>query len=151
MVFNEAEMTFKKTDDFSQSTKVYGEELEQEEIHVEVEHNDVELHNPYEVEEQAQADDEDEETDNDYLLIRDRSRRVIKLPLRLGYADLITYALISSSEVLDEEPIDYKEVMTSRDKTGWLKAMDDEINSLHGNNTWELIEKPAGAQLVSCK
>src|ERR1051325_9249622 len=31
-----------------------------------------------------------------------------------------------------------------------MKAMDNEIKSLHDNNTW-LIKKPAGARLVSCK
>ena len=32
-----------------------------------------------------------------------------------------------------------------------MKAMDDEMKYLHDNNTWELIKKPAGAKLVSCK
>ena len=41
--------------------------------------------------------------------------------------------------------------MRSRNKTEWLKAMDDEMKSLHDNNTLELIKKPAGARLVSCK
>lgn len=41
--------------------------------------------------------------------------------------------------------------MRSRNKTEWLKAMDDEIKSLYDNNTWELIEKPAEARLVSYK
>lgn len=29
--------------------------------------------------------------------------------------------------------------------------MDDEMKYLHDNNTWELIEKPERAMLVSCK
>lgn len=82
---------------------------------------------------------------------RDRSRRIIKPPQRLGYADLIAYALISASEVLDDEPIDYKEAIKSRNKTEWLKAMNDEMKSLHDNHTLELIKKPSGARLVSCK
>lgn len=39
----------------------------------------------------------------------------------------------------------------SRNKTECLKAIGDEIKSLHDNNTWELIEKPVGVSLVSCK
>ena len=46
VVFNEAEMAFKKTDDVE-------EELEQIEIPVEVEHSDAELHDPDDVEEEA--------------------------------------------------------------------------------------------------
>src|ERR1043165_6788236 len=72
-------------------------------------------------------------------------------PQRFGYVDLIAYALISTSEVLDEEPRDHKKVMRSRNKIEWLKAMDDEMKSLHDNDTWELIKKPAGARLVNCK
>lgn len=143
-------MAFKKIDDVDQNVEIFVEEMELEEILVEVEHSDVELHNPYEVEE-AEVTDKVEETDNDYMLERDGSIRVIKPSQRLGYTDLITYALISGSEVLYEEPIDYKEVMKSQNKNKWLKAMNDEIKSLHDNNTWELIEKPVWTRLVSCK
>ncbi|XP_050897048.1 uncharacterized protein LOC127103850 [Lathyrus oleraceus] len=126
-------MDFKKTDDVSRSAQIFEEELEHEEILVEEEAQD------------AEDTEEVEETIDEYLLARDRPRRIIKPPQRLGYADLITYALIFVSEVLDEEPIDYKEVMRSRNKTEWLKAMDDEMKSLHDNHTWELIKKPVGA------
>lgn len=87
--------------------------MELEEILVEVEHSDVELHNLDKVEEEAQVINEDKETDNDYLLARDISKRVIKPPQRLGYADLMAFALISTSEVLDAEPKEYKEVIRS--------------------------------------
>ena len=110
-------MAFKKIGDIGPSSKISEEELEQGDIRVEVEHSDAELHDPDEVEEEAEASVEYEETDNDYLLARDRSKRVIKPPQRLSYVDLITYALISTSEVLDEEPRDYKEVMRSQNKT----------------------------------
>ncbi|XP_050888643.1 uncharacterized protein LOC127093784 [Lathyrus oleraceus] len=121
----------------------------QEEIPIEVEHVDAELRIPYQVKEEAQDAEDTEETIDDYLLTRDRLRRVIRPPQRLGYADLIAYALISASDVLDEEPRDYKEVMRSRNKTELLKAMDDEMKSLHDNHTWELIKKPVRAKLVS--
>lgn len=75
------------------------------------------MHNPNEVEEATQVVDEDEETENDYLLARHKSRRVIKLPQRRGYAYLIAFALISASEVLDEKHIKYKEHVRSRNKT----------------------------------
>lgn len=46
-------MTFKINDDTGRNAKISGKELEHEEIPVEVEYSDVELHNPDEVEEQA--------------------------------------------------------------------------------------------------
>ena len=104
-----------------------------------------------EVEEEEEDAEEVEETLYDYISERYRTKRVIKPPQRLGYADLIAYALISVSEVLDEEPRDHKEVMRIQNKTEWMKAMDNEMKSLPDNNTWELIKKPIGARLVSCK
>lgn len=93
------------------------------------------MHNTDDIEEETQVANEDVEIDNDYLLARYRLRRIIKPPQRLGYADLIAYALISTSKVLDEEPRDYKDVMRIRDKTKFLKAIDDGMKSLHDNNT----------------
>lgn len=86
-----------------------------------------------------------EEADNECLLARDRTKKIIKPPQRLGYTYLIVFSLISSlisaSEVLDEESKDYKEVMRSWDKTEWLRSMDDEMKLLHDINTWELIKR----------
>lgn len=73
-------------------------------------------------------------------MVRDRFERVIRPTQRLGYVDLIAYVLISASEVLEEEPRDYKEVMRSRNKTEWMKAMDDEMKSLHDNHCMQLIK-----------
>ena len=39
----------------------------------------------------------------------------------------------------------------SKEKLKWEKVMDEEMKSLHDNCTWELVKKPAGAKLVSCK
>ena len=49
---------FKKIDDTGQNVEISEEELEQENIHIEVEHSDDELHNPDEVEEEAEVVDE---------------------------------------------------------------------------------------------
>lgn len=48
-------------------------------------------------------------TYDDYNLIRDRAKRVIKPPERFFYADLISYALLVSENLDDLEPRDYKE------------------------------------------
>ena len=33
----------------------------------------------------------------------------------------------------------------------WKKAMDEEIESLHRNQTWELIQLPKGKKTIGCK
>ena len=42
------------------------------------------------------------------MLARDRIRREIKQPKRYGYVDLIAFALVAASEVLEEDPKNVK-------------------------------------------
>lgn len=53
VVFKTAEMAFKKSNNAGRNAEISEEELEHEEILVEMVHNDAELHNPYEVKEEA--------------------------------------------------------------------------------------------------
>jgi len=49
-----------------------------------------------------------------YMLAQDRTRREIKQPERYGYADLIAFALVAASEVLEEDPKTLKVVLASK-------------------------------------
>ncbi|WJX45134.1 E3 ubiquitin-protein ligase upl4 [Trifolium repens] len=89
-----------------------------------------------EKEDQTQVPEEsgsDEPTTSDYQLARDRERRVIRPPNRLGYADLICYALNAAEEVQDSEPKNFREALESIDGKDWLKAMNEEMLSLEKN------------------
>lgn len=57
------------------------------------------------------------------------------MPRKYGIVDLISYALTIADEVNGEEPMSYKETMSSDDKSKWVAAMQDEITSLKKNNT----------------
>ncbi|KAH9670747.1 hypothetical protein KPL70_017094 [Citrus sinensis] len=87
----------------------------------------------------------------DYQLARDRQRRVIKTPKRFAYADLIVYALTAAHELDNDEPKTYREAVSGKDADKWTKAMKDEIESLHKNNTWKLVKRPENKRLVGCK
>lgn len=53
------------------------------------------------------------ETDTrNYILARDRQRRIIKPPARFGHADLIHFALTIAEEVDFQEPSTYKEAVS---------------------------------------
>ncbi|KAH9703748.1 Integrase catalytic domain-containing protein [Citrus sinensis] len=102
----------------------------------------------------------DQETDHvkqteaqhqEYQLTRDRERRKAKAPVRYGYAYLIAYALTASHQIDDDEPKNYKEAIHGPYKDEWKKAMDEEIDSLKKNNTWELVKRPANSRTVGCK
>ena len=51
----------------------------------------------------------------DYQFTRDRQKRQVRAPERLGYADLIAYALTAAQEVDQEELKFYEEVVASKE------------------------------------
>ena len=59
----------------------------------------------------------------DYQLTRDNEKRKMKAPEKLGYADLIAYALTATNELENEEPKSYGKSIASQHSSQWLKAM----------------------------
>lgn len=50
-----------------------------------------------------------------------------------------------------EDPRTRKEALQSTKKQAWMSAMEEEISSLEKNNTWILVDRPNGKNIVSCK
>ena len=66
-------------------------------------------------------------------------------PLRhYGQVNLVEYAL--SVEV--DEPVTFKQAIKDKDRESWLVAMDEEMQSLHKNKTWEVVTLPVGRLLL---
>ena len=57
------------------------------------------------------------------------------------------YLLLSDGE----KPESYQEVLLHDEKKEWLRAMHEEMKSLHKNNTYELIELPKGKRALKNK
>jgi hypothetical protein len=54
--------------------------------------------------------------------------------------------------ITDEgEPESFQEVQSHKDKQIWMEAMHEEMNSLHKNNTYELVELPKGKKALRNK
>jgi len=83
------------------------------------------------------------------MLARDRTR--IRAPKRYEYEELIAYSLVVASEVLEDETSIVSFALASKEKTQWLDATNEEMKSLHLNNTWTLVCRLVGSRLVSCK
>nr|KAJ0214957.1 hypothetical protein LSAT_V11C300107720 [Lactuca sativa] len=49
---------------------------------------------------------------------------------------------------LDDDPKTFTEAMTSRDAPLWKEAINDEMDSIMGNGTWELAELPKGRRPI---
>ena len=65
-----------------------------------------------------------------------RSTRVRQPTQR--YSPSLYYALFTDAG----EPESFHEAVNYSDKAKWLEAMEDEMGSLHLNETWELVELP---------
>ncbi|GJV80978.1 retrotransposon protein, putative, ty1-copia subclass [Tanacetum coccineum] len=116
---------------------------------------------------------EDEEQDkgpqqqnlNNYVLVRDRAKRTTTIPARYRNEgnvslsrqsgtredDMVAYAFVIAEEEDTHEPITLHEAINSSEKDEWVRVMEEEMNSLKKNHTWELVDQPPGQKLVSCK
>ena len=57
------------------------------------------------------------------------------------YVDAVSYAL----PIVEEDiPSTYKEAMCTSKSGEWKKAMEEEMKSLHKNQTWDLVQLPKG-------
>jgi hypothetical protein len=52
---------------------------------------------------------------------------------------------------IDDDPRTYKEAMESRDVAFWKEAINDEMDSIIGNDTWILTDLPRGCKPLGCK
>lgn len=87
----------------------------------------------------------------DYQLVRDRQKGQIRAPKRYGFANLIAFALHSTKKINVEEPKSFNETINCQNGKEYNKAINDEINSLYKNYTWELVRKPKNKRIVRCK
>ena len=66
------------------------------------------------------------------------------------------YALLTTEQrdifLLDnDEPATYEEAMSGPDSEKWLGAMKSEIDSMHDNQVWNLVDPPDGVKTIECK
>ncbi|PHT40240.1 Retrovirus-related Pol polyprotein from transposon TNT 1-94 [Capsicum baccatum] len=64
----------------------------------------------------------------------------------------IAYALTVAQEMgEDGEPKNYSEAISGDDSAKWTAAMQEEVESLLKNETWDLVMLPEGKRVISCK
>ncbi|KAL0328160.1 UNVERIFIED_CONTAM: Retrovirus-related Pol polyprotein from transposon TNT 1-94 [Sesamum calycinum] len=79
---------------------------------------------------------------------KDRQRRTnVKPPTRLGYEDIVSFALLVSGDELTT----FHGAITSQKKKEWIGAMAAEMESLQKYHTWELVQLPEGKKTIRCK
>ena len=82
----------------------------------------------------------------------DRTRRQPKPVRRLIEECNIAYALSVAEEIEgNAEPSTYSEAISSINSNNWVIAMNDEMESLEKNGTWELVKLPTEKKPIRCK
>jgi len=52
---------------------------------------------------------------------------------------------------VEGDPLTYSDAMASHDSAFWKEAIDDEMQSIMGNNTWVLVDLPPTCKPIGCK
>jgi len=84
-------------------------------------------------------------------LARDRTRRQIKPPQRYVQADVVSFALSVAEDIELQDPVTYREAITSNESSQWIGVMNEELQSLYKNRTWELVKPLKGQKVIGCK
>jgi len=100
---------------------------------------------------QESIDQLDETPLTQYNLARDRTRRQIKPPQRYAQADVDSFALSVVEDIEAQDPITYCETITGNESSQWIGAMNEELESLYKNRTWELVKPLKGQKVIGCK
>ena len=64
-----------------------------------------------------------------HSIATDRPRRTIKPPIKYGFEDMVSYALVISSG----DPTTFQEAVNSQEKSKWMGAVAEKMESLHKN------------------
>ncbi|KAG8480905.1 hypothetical protein CXB51_025479 [Gossypium anomalum] len=84
-----------------------------------------------------------------YSIAKTRTRREIKPSKKYAEADLVAYALNVAEDIdANQEPSNYSEVISYEDSEKWMFAMQEEMESLHKNKTWDLVKLPKGVDFT---
>ncbi|KAF2880448.1 hypothetical protein ILUMI_25726 [Ignelater luminosus] len=92
-----------------------------------------------------EEDEIDEELEGRRVL---RDRNTIKLPQR--FHDFVMYR---GNNIMADcvEPNNYEEAIQSQHSKEWKQTMDEEMNSLWKNETWNLEKLPVDKKAIPCK
>lgn len=67
-----------------------------------------------------------------------------------AHLGVVHHAYQSAVEIM-ADPISYKEAIESEDSEKWKKAMEEEVQAHIKNGTWELVERPAGVNVIGSR
>ncbi|KAK9053912.1 hypothetical protein SSX86_024987 [Deinandra increscens subsp. villosa] len=110
---------------------------------------------------QDQVESQDQSEDSPRVNVRNPTYSIAKYRPRRQTVKLIRFRIdedISAFVFLSVvgydnviEPSTYEEAISSKYRDQWVKAMKEEISSLHKNHTWVVTKKPVDRKIIPCK
>ncbi|CAD6245155.1 unnamed protein product [Miscanthus lutarioriparius] len=151
VVFNDSVMF---NDSLSTDVSPVGSDEEQEHVSVQVEHvddqetkivdnnvHDIVQHSPPVLQPQNQS-----------IADRRTKRSCRPRPRLIEECDIVHYAFSCAEQVENiHEPATYTEVVVSGDREKWIAAMQEEMQSLEKNDTWDVVCLPKHKKVIHCK
>lgn len=99
-------------------------------------------------EEEVTPDSDSEGEDNEEdIEVNVGGRYPVRYRKQKQFPDFVCFSV----SVDDQEPNTFKAAMSSANKNLWKKAVKDELDALERNQTWDLVDLPAGKNLVQSK
>ncbi|WVZ79960.1 hypothetical protein U9M48_027482, partial [Paspalum notatum var. saurae] len=154
VVFNESEMYYANHatnthDDMPQKVSVQVENLDEADH---VTHDDIGTQDTHIIDDDSPAVVHSSVLQSTQPMAVDRPARVRKPVRRLIEECNVSFALSCAEEIdCGAEPSTYTEAMISGDREKWMFAMQEEMQSLEKNGTWDIVRLPAGKKAVRCK
>ena len=80
-----------------------------------------------------------------------RTSRVSRPPKRYSFLHDMQELHVHEESILVDDPTTYEEALCDNDSLRWLEAMRTEMDSMHANQVWTLVDPPEGIVLIGCK
>lgn len=63
----------------------------------------------------------------------------------------MSYMALNAENFVEDIPINFEDIARRPDKDLWMKAIQEEVDALHKNSTWELTDLPPGRRAIQSK
>ena len=101
---------------------------------------------------EAEPDHEELESDEAVVVEPRRSTRFKQPQLKFRTGEYVTATHDAFCFLTEEgEPSTFQEVVSGTDASLWITAMQEEMEALHRNKTWELVTLPEGRKAIGNK
>jgi hypothetical protein len=124
---------------------------EQETIAVEPEVHRGDVSSDDEFESAGEESEQLESSEEEEVALQQQPRRSTRANIGKRPRRFDDYVMEAKAARVEQDPVGYKQAVESADAEGWKLAMQEELDSIEANNTWELVDLPAGRKAVGSK